>query len=89
MTAEGFGILLRRNQIQYLQPAVLGDRLEITTWLSDVRAVQATRHYQIRRASDGAILVWIHALGVCVELSSGRPIRWPKQFMEDFAPSIV
>jgi acyl-CoA thioester hydrolase len=88
MLAEGFGVLLRRNQIQYLQPAILGDQLEITTWLSDVRAVQATRHYHIRRSSDGADIAMIHALGVCVELSSGRPMRWPKEMLEDFAPGI-
>ena len=32
MMAEGFGILVRRNQVQYLQPALLNDELEIKTW---------------------------------------------------------
>ncbi len=89
MKAEGFGILLRSNQIQYQAPAVLEDELEITTWLSDVRAVQATRHYSIKRSRDGAPIAMIHALGVCVELASGRPMRWPKAMLEDFAPGIA
>ena len=93
MVKAGFGILLRRNQIQYLQPALLGDQLEITTWLSDARAVQALRHYRITRQAENGdeptTIAWVHALGVCVELATGRPMRWPKEMLADFAPVIV
>lgn len=88
MYQAGFGLLLRRNQIQYLQPARLGDELLITTWLSDVRAVQAWRHYHIQRARDGATLAWIHALRVCVDLATGKPMRWPKPLLSDIASTI-
>lgn len=89
MAAEGFGILLRRNTIEYLQPALLGDVIEIKTWLSDVRAVQAVRHYRLTRQGDGALIAWVHALGVCVELSTSRPMRWPRKMLVDFAPGIA
>jgi hypothetical protein len=50
-----------------LQPALLSDQLEVKTRLSDVRAVQALRHYPITRQSDGASeatpIAWVHALG--------------------------
>jgi acyl-CoA thioester hydrolase len=89
MTAEGFGILLRRHQIAYLQPAEPGDELEVATWASHVRRVMATRHYVITRRRDGAELMRAHTLGVWVALGTGRPIRIPEDFLRDFAPNLV
>jgi acyl-CoA thioester hydrolase len=89
MIEEGFAILLRRNQVQYLQPGVLGDDLSITTWVSDVKRSTATRHYTIKRNRDAQVLANVHSLGVWVDLSTGRPIRIPPGLLEDFAPNIV
>jgi acyl-CoA thioester hydrolase len=87
MMADGFGILLRRNQVQYLQPAFLGEELEIATWFSNPRFAVATRHYQISRVHDGVTLALIHALGVWVDLKTGRPVRIPNEMLADFAPN--
>jgi acyl-CoA thioester hydrolase len=89
MAEAGFAIFLRKHQIQYLQPALLGDELELSTWAYDVKRSTATRHYAIRRAGDGALLAQVHSLGVWVELASGRPIRIPADLMADFAPNLV
>jgi acyl-CoA thioester hydrolase len=89
MTGEGFAILLRRQQIQYLQPAKLDDELKLSTWASGVKRSSATRHYTICRQSDGALLARVNTLGVWVDLASGRPIRIPPEFLDDFAPNIV
>jgi acyl-CoA thioester hydrolase len=88
MKAEGFAIFLRSNHIQYKQPAVLRDELEITTWLYQVRRSTAMRVYTIRRVSDDTLLTEVHALGVCVNLATGQPVRWPEQLMADLEPSI-
>ena len=89
MQAAGFAIFLRSNHIQYKQPAVLRDELEISTWLYQVRRSTAMRIYTIRRASDNALLSEIHAKGVCVNLATGQPIRWPEELMADLNPSIA
>lgn len=89
MIDAGFAILLRMNQIQYLQPAYLDDELEITTWVSDVRRSSALRHYTITRVSDGALLTRIHTLGVWVDLATGRPVRISAEMLDDFAPNIA
>jgi acyl-CoA thioester hydrolase len=89
MLAEGLAILIRRHQIQYLQPAFLDDELVISTWVSDVRRSTAVRHYTIHRARDNAILTRVHSLGVWVDLESQRPVRIPEQMLADFAPNIV
>jgi YbgC/YbaW family acyl-CoA thioester hydrolase len=87
MMTEGFGILVRRNQVQYLQPALLNDELEIRTWFYNPRFSTATRCYQVNRLADGAAIAQVHSLGVWVELKSGRPIRIPKAMLADFAPN--
>jgi acyl-CoA thioester hydrolase len=89
MQQDGFAIFLRSNHIQYKQPALLRDELEIATWLYQVRRSTAMRVYTIRRASDGALLTEIHAMGVCVNLANGQPMRWPEPLMDDLGPSIA
>jgi acyl-CoA thioester hydrolase len=88
MASAGFGIMLRKLQVQYLQPAFLDDELEISTWVSGVRRSSAIRHYTIRRVTDGVLLAQAHTLGAWVELESGRLVRIPSEMLDDFAPNI-
>jgi acyl-CoA thioester hydrolase len=89
LTEVGHAILIRRARIEYLQPAVLDDELEISTWIYNVRMVSAMRHYDIHRIRDGALLARIDQLGAWVDLANGRPGRIPVQFLEDFGPNIA
>lgn len=89
MQNAGFAIVIRRNQIQYHQPALLDDKLAIATWVSNVRRSTATRHYAIRRAVDGCLLAMAHAFCVWIDLESGRPIRIPPDFLASFDDNIV
>jgi acyl-CoA thioester hydrolase len=86
---EGFAIVARRHRIEYQQPAVLDDELELATWISDVRRATVIRHYTVTRVSDGALLARARTLWVWVDLETGRPIRIPSAFLADFAPNIV
>ncbi|MFB0536744.1 MAG: YbgC/FadM family acyl-CoA thioesterase [Anaerolineae bacterium] len=89
MQAEGFASVVRRHRIEYRQPAVLDDELELATWASDVKRTTAVRHYTVTRVSDGALLARARTLWVWVDLKTGRPIRIPQTFLADFAPNIV
>jgi acyl-CoA thioester hydrolase len=89
MAAQGFAIILRRHQMENLACAALDDELEFATWVSEVKRVSATRHYIIRRVTDQALLTRVDTLGVWVDLTSGRPIRIPTDFLADFAPNLV
>lgn len=88
MLAEGFAIFIRRAWLQYLQPALPDDELEICTWIYDVRRVTAVRHYTIRRASDGALLAQVNTTGVWVDVEKNTPVRIPQAMIEDFAANI-
>jgi acyl-CoA thioester hydrolase len=89
MMEAGFGIVARRYRIEYRQPAVLDDELEIATWVSDAKRATAVRHYTIRRVVDGELLARAYVLWVWVDLATGRPIRIPAEFIADFAPNIA
>jgi acyl-CoA thioester hydrolase len=89
MWAEGFAIIARRHQIEYVQPAVRDDELEVATWVSAVKHATALRHFTITRVQDGALLVQVHTLWVWVDLKTGQPIRIPDHFLADFSPNII
>ncbi len=89
MSSSGFGVWARKHQIEYLLPAVYGDELEITTWLSGAKRSTINRHYTIRRINDGELLARANSLYVYVDLSSGSPQRIPPDFLEDVRPYIT
>ncbi len=86
---EKFGIVARRAQIEYRLPATLGETLEIETWISDVRAASVTRHFVVRRPADGEVICLAHLGYVWVNRETGRPVRIPAHFLQDFAPHIA
>lgn len=75
------GMAVRRSVIAYLAPAILGDAVDVGTWMltTDTR-LRALRRFQLRRAGDGATLVRAEIEYVCIELSTGRPARAPAEF---------
>ncbi len=85
----GFGIIVRRHQIIYHKPAVLDDRLAVSTWVSDVKRTRAIRHYTLQREADGERLARLRSLYVWVDLATMRPIRIPSEFLTEFGPNIV
>ena len=89
MRDEGGAILIRKHHLQYVQPAVLDDEIEVASYVYDVKRASAMRYYSITRVSDGALLAQVNSLGVWVGLKTGRPARFPAQFLTDFAPNAV
>jgi acyl-CoA thioester hydrolase len=89
MREHGFGILARRERVEYLHPAVLNDELEIATWAFDLKRISGTRYYKITRVRDGALIAHVHSMLVWTDLLTGKPARIPDHFLTDFAPNIV
>jgi acyl-CoA thioester hydrolase len=85
----GLGIVARRYRIEYLEPAVMDDELEVTTFVADAKRSTAARHYEIIRARDRKVLARAYVLWVFVDLASGRPCRIPVEFYDDFRDNIA
>ncbi len=86
--SEGFAIVAREHRIEYKQQATLGDKLLVTTYLSELRRATATRHYQIMR-EDGTLIAQARSLWVFVNLTTGGIMRLPSVFLEDFTRHIA
>lgn len=79
------GMVVMRSVIAYVRPAVRGDAVRVATWiLPNQRKVRVSRRFQVLRDSDGATLARAEIEYVCVELSTGRPSRWPPVFLERY-----
>jgi len=79
------GMAVLRTVIFYSRPALLGDRVAVSTWLLPAESrLRVRRRFQIRRSSDGETLARAQVEYACIELSSGRPARWPLEFKERY-----
>ena len=76
---QGYGSVARKTRIEYIQQVRLGEQLEITTYLSDVRATSATRHFILRRAEDQTLVAQANVLWVYIDVHTDRPARFPQE----------
>ena len=80
--AHNGGWVIRRHEIEYLRPAVMGDELDLTVRVELVRGVRGVRRTSIQRLPDGAPIANILSEWVWVRLSDGRPARVPSELVE-------
>jgi acyl-CoA thioester hydrolase len=85
----GFGIMVRRHEIEYHSQARLDDVIETTTWVSDFRQTSGIRHYFLRDAGSGELIVRMRSLYAWVSLETRRLIRVPEAFRESFQANVV
>lgn len=76
--------VIRRNLIDYLRPAGLGDALEIRTHISGLAAAKAVRTSEIMRASDGALLARAETVWGYIDVATTRPARVPASVRDAF-----
>lgn len=89
MWEAGFGIIVRRHQIEYLQQAVMDDDLEIATYLSDIKRATALRHYTLTRVKDNELLARVRTLYVWIDPKTGSVKRMPEEFLRDFEGNVA
>lgn len=85
LSKEGIAMLARRHHIEYLQPALLADELNVTTWLYDLKRFSVMRHYNITR--EDTLLAQAQTYWIAVNLETGRPARMPEQMIIDATPN--
>ena len=75
------GMAVVRTTIAYLRPALLDEVVTLATWLLPAESrLCVRRRFQILRKSDAVTLARAEMEFACIELSSGRPVRWPPEF---------
>jgi acyl-CoA thioester hydrolase len=89
LQAEGAAITIRRHQIEYRQPALLDDELELASWLSSIGPISAVRHCTIRRLGDDQLLAQAHTLWEWIDVNTRQSAPIPDAFLKDLAPNMT
>jgi acyl-CoA thioester hydrolase len=84
--ALGATWVVRSHNIEYLRPAFAGDRIEVSTWVVNIRRVRSLRRYRFTRLSDGKLLVKGETDWVFVDARTGTPRLVPEEIIQIFPP---
>lgn len=74
----GAVFMVVRHEIDYMRPALRGDKLQARTWISSARAASCERSTQLVRASDTKVLAKGLTTWGFIEMATGRPRRIPE-----------
>ena len=88
-TRLGHGMVVRRHELDYVAPALLGDRVLLATWIVALDRLSLHRRYQFVREADGATLFRGATHFVCVEIASGKVRRMPAEFTEAYSRGLT
>jgi acyl-CoA thioester hydrolase len=76
--------VVRSHRIDYLRPAMAGDRISVMTWVADFRRAFSLRRYRFTRAGDGTVLARGETDWVFVDVETGRPRSVPEELKSMF-----
>ncbi len=77
--ALGATWVIRAHTIEYLRPAFAGERIEVRTWVANIRRARSLRRYRFIRVADGKLLVKGETDWVFVDAKSGSPRLIPEE----------
>ena len=79
------GVVVRHHELTYLAASVLGDRVQVATWITanDGR-LRLRRRFQMVHAGTGATLLRGLTDFVCINIETGRATRMPQTFVDTY-----
>ena len=79
----GAVFVVRRHEIDYLAPVVLGDEVQVTTWVDSWKQVSCVRKTELVRRRDGAAVARAATQWAFIDYA-GKPRRIPPELLELF-----
>lgn len=80
----GVGWVVREHRIEYRQPARLGDRVVVRTWVASMKRVTSLRRYDILRHDGRELLARAETTWAFIRYDTGQPTRVPREIIEAF-----
>ena len=81
---------ITHSEYDYLQASREGDEIVAGTWIvSSDNKLTMTRRFQVIRLQDGVTLLRAGMRFACIEISSGKPRRMPREFLEGYGPAVL
>lgn len=81
---KGVAWVAREHWIEYILPAFLDDRIQIETWVSELKKVSSTRSYEFQRLETGDTIARAWTRWAFVKIESGTPVRVPSEIASSF-----
>lgn len=85
----GAVFVVRRHELDYLGPVLLGERLRLETFVASWSAATSERRTTITREADGREVARAVTTWAFVSLATGRPTRIPEALPAAFATPVV
>ena len=76
--------VVRSHRIEYHRPAFAGDKLQVKTWVADIRRASSLRKYEFVRSADNTVLATGETDWVFIDVRTGRPRRVPNEIFAMF-----
>ena len=83
----GAAWVMRGVDVEFLEPAHYLEKIEISTWVSDLHRVRSHREYEAHRAGDHALLARARVDWVFLDLTAFAPRRVPPEMATIFEPN--
>ncbi|MFT5840572.1 MAG: acyl-CoA thioester hydrolase [Flavobacteriales bacterium] len=84
------GMAISRHEINYLAAAHVNDLIDCATWIVQCdNKLKLTRQFQFIRRDDQQTLLTARTEFVCISLSTGKPKRMPKEFVNIYGPVTI
>jgi acyl-CoA thioester hydrolase len=80
----GAGWVARTHHIEYLRPAMAGDKVVVQTHVAEMKKATSLRRYRIVRPADGVLLARAETDWAFINFTTGRPARIPPEVVEAY-----
>ena len=73
-----------RHEIDYIASAVLGEKLNVFTWVDAPSGALQTRHVSIQRVADHKVLAYAQSTWALLDPTTSRPKRISEEIVNTF-----
>jgi acyl-CoA thioester hydrolase len=80
----GASWVMRRHEIDYVLPVLVGEQLTVSTWVDSIKGASSVRRTRMTRARDGAVVCRAATTWAFVDLARGRLTRIPDELRDAF-----
>ncbi len=81
------GMAVRTLNLDYLAACYESDEVLVANWvIANDGKLRATRRFQLINRTRGQVAMRGEILYVCMNLTSGRPVRMPPEFLSAYQP---
>jgi acyl-CoA thioester hydrolase len=88
LEALGLSLAIKSHRIEYRQPALLDDQLELTTWFPGAQGSDLVWHSLITRPDDNARIARAVTAAAWRDLATGESVRPPDALAADLAAAM-